>query len=300
VVSDVAEVVADRGMTRADGRTSAGRFAVAVALYLGAGLAAGAVGGAPARVAAWLVQAIVLTGTYSAMHEAAHRHLFAGRSANRVAGVLCGAAILVDFSLYRTFHLQHHATTASADDPEPKAELRSVAAYLGVVAVAGAAFVLGLLVDVARTLAGRPPRYVRTDAQRRAVQRDALPLGVALAVAVGGLLVAPGTVLRWWLVPLAITYTVPFILTALPEHHGCGTAADPLSHTRTVVSNPVFRYLYWNNNFHAEHHLAPSVAYHRLPELHAHLAGRHEHVSRSYLSFHRDLVRRLGRTGSGH
>jgi fatty acid desaturase len=290
-VTEVAELVAGAGMTRADGRGSLRRFAVAVALLVVAGVA-GTVAW-PVRVVAWLLQAVVLTGTYSAMHEAAHRHLFSTRWANRVAGVLCGSAILVDFSLYRTFHLQHHASTASADDPEPKADLHGVGGYLGVVAVAGTAFVLGLLVDVVRVVVGRPPRYVRTAAQRRAVLVDAVPLALALAVAVGGLLVAPGAVLRWWLVPLAITYTVPFILTALPEHHGCAVDPSPLANTRTVVSNPLFRFLYWNNNFHAEHHLAPSVAYHRLPELHAHLAGRHEHLSRSYVGFHAGLVRSL-------
>jgi fatty acid desaturase len=296
VQTEVAELVAGAGMTRADGRGSLGRFAVAVALFVVAGLV-GAVAW-PVRVVAWLLQAVVLTGAYSAMHEAAHRHLFTARWANRVAGVACGSAILVDFSLYRAFHLQHHATTASADDPEPKADLHGVGGYLGVVAVAGTAFVVGLVVDVVRVVVGRPPRYVRTAVQRRAVLVDAVPLAVALALAVGGLVVAPGTVLRWWLVPLAITYTVPFILTALPEHHGCAVDPSPLANTRTVVSNPVFRFLYWNNNFHAEHHLAPSVAYHRLPELHAHLSGRHEHLSRSYVGFHAGVVRSL-REGRG-
>lgn len=273
-------------MTRPSGARSAVRFAVAVALYAGAGRWL-------PLVLAWMVQAVVLTGMYSAMHEAAHRHLFTGRRANRVAGVLAGATILVDFSLYRTFHLQHHATTASADDPEPTAELRRLGSYLGVVVVAGPAFVVGLLVDLARTALGRQPRYVRTVAQRRAVLVDGLPLLAALAVAAVGLVLAPGPTLAWWLVPLAVTYSLPFIVTALPEHHGCDETDDPLGHTRTVRSNRLFRFLYWNNNFHAEHHLAPSVAYHRLPELHRHLEGRHRHLSRSYTAFHAGLVRSL-------
>jgi fatty acid desaturase len=157
---------------------------------------------------------------------------------------------------------------------------------VGVVLAAGPAFVIGLLVDTVRTVAGAPPRYVRTSARRADVRADAVALALALAVAVVGLALAPGTTLRWWLVPLGITYSLPFIVTALPEHHGCDLGPDPLANTRTVVSNPVFRFLYWNNNFHAEHHLAPSVAYHRLPELHVHLAGRHEHLSPSYLRFH--------------
>lgn len=291
--ADVVDLVATSGMTRASGGRSAARFAVAVALYAGAGATAGALGGWPARVVAWAVQAVVLTGMYSAMHEAAHRHLFAGRRANRIAGVACASTILVDFSLYRAFHLQHHATTASADDPEPTADLRSIWGYIGVVAAAGTAFVAGLALDVVRTVTGRPPAYVRTGAQRDDVRADAWALGAAAALAIAGLALARGTTLTWWLVPLAVTYSLPFILTALPEHHGCEPTTDPLTNTRTVLSNPVFRYLYWNNNFHAEHHLAPSVSYHRLPELHAHLAGRHAHLSPSYLGFHRGLVRGL-------
>jgi fatty acid desaturase len=298
--SDVVDLVGTTGMTRPSGARSAGRFAVALALYLGAGAASGAVGGWPVRLAAWSVQALVLTGTYSAMHEAAHRHLFTGARANRVAGVACGSTILVDFSLYRAFHLQHHASTASADDPEPTADVRGVGGYLGVVAAAGPAFVGGLAVDTARTAVGAPPAYVRTSAQRRAVRVDGLALAAAVTLAVAGLATHPGATLAWWLVPLGITYTLPFVLTALPEHHGCDRTGEPLANTRTVVSNRLFRFLYWNNNFHAEHHLAPSVAYHRLPELHRHLAGRHQHLSPSYLAFHRDVVRglRAGRGGS--
>jgi fatty acid desaturase len=33
--------------------------------------------------------------------------------------------------------------------------------------------------------------------------------------------------------------------------------------------NPVFRFLYWNMNYHVEHHMFPMVPYHALPKLHA-------------------------------
>ena len=32
--------------------------------------------------------------------------------------------------------------------------------------------------------------------------------------------------------------------------------------------NPVFRFLYWNMNYHVEHHMFPMVPYHALPKLH--------------------------------
>jgi Na+-transporting NADH:ubiquinone oxidoreductase subunit F len=38
---------------------------------------------------------------------------------------------------------------------------------------------------------------------------------------------------------------------------------------RTVYMNRIHRYLYWNMNYHLEHHMYPLVPYHALPKLHA-------------------------------
>jgi fatty acid desaturase len=32
--------------------------------------------------------------------------------------------------------------------------------------------------------------------------------------------------------------------------------------------NPFFRFVYWNMNYHVEHHMFPMVPYHALPALH--------------------------------
>lgn len=51
-----------------------------------------------------------------------------------------------------------------------------------------------------------------------------------------------------------------------------GLAENVLDHRlncRTVYMNAIHRYLYWNMNYHVEHHMFPLVPYHRLPELHA-------------------------------
>jgi MocE subfamily Rieske [2Fe-2S] domain protein len=53
--------------------------------------------------------------------------------------------------------------------------------------------------------------------------------------------------------------------------HG-GLAENVLDHRlncRTVYMNPVNRFLYWNMNYHVEHHMFPLVPYHALPKLHA-------------------------------
>jgi fatty acid desaturase len=55
----------------------------------------------------------------------------------------------------------------------------------------------------------------------------------------------------------------------LTQH--AGLAENVLDHrlnSRTVYMNPVFRFIYWNMNYHVEHHMFPMVPYHALPELH--------------------------------
>jgi fatty acid desaturase len=50
-----------------------------------------------------------------------------------------------------------------------------------------------------------------------------------------------------------------------------GLADNVLDHrlnSRTIYMNPIFRFIYWNMNYHVEHHMFPMVPYHRLPAVH--------------------------------
>ena len=63
-----------------------------------------------------------------------------------------------------------------------------------------------------------------------------------------------------------------YVLTALMQH--LGLAEDVLDHrlnARTVYLNPISRFIYWNMNYHVEHHMFPLVPYHALPALHEEL-----------------------------
>jgi len=76
---------------------------------------------------------------------------------------------------------------------------------------------------------------------------------------------------------------LPLMYVGLPTLYGrwlstlfgvsqhAGLAENVLDHrlnARTIHMNPVSRFLYWNMNYHVEHHMFPMVPYHRLPELH--------------------------------
>jgi len=59
------------------------------------------------------------------------------------------------------------------------------------------------------------------------------------------------------------------LVFGLTQH--AGLEEDVLDHrlnSRTVYMNPVFRFLYWNMNYHLEHHMFPMVPFHALPALH--------------------------------
>ncbi len=62
------------------------------------------------------------------------------------------------------------------------------------------------------------------------------------------------------------------VVFGLTQH--AGLAEDVLDHRlncRTVYMNPIFRFLYWEMNYHIEHHMFPMVPYHALGKLHQEL-----------------------------
>lgn len=82
---------------------------------------------------------------------------------------------------------------------------------------------------------------------------------------------------------IAFQSWIPLLLIGLPRLYGAwhhvmtgvlqhaGLADNVLDHrlnSRTVYMNPVSRFIYWNMNYHVEHHMFPMVPYHRLPDLH--------------------------------
>jgi fatty acid desaturase len=83
--------------------------------------------------------------------------------------------------------------------------------------------------------------------------------------------IATGSILPAMLIGLPRIYGAwHHLWTGLTQH--AGLAEDVLDHrlnSRTVYINRVSRFVYWNMNYHVEHHMFPLVPYYRLPELHA-------------------------------
>ena len=98
---------------------------------------------------------------------------------------------------------------------------------------------------------------------------------------------------------------LPLMLIGLPSFYGAwllvifgltqhaGLAEDVLDHRlncRTVYLNPIFRFVYWNMNYHVEHHMFPMVPYHALPELHRELKGDMPKPYASLIAAYREII----------
>ena len=106
---------------------------------------------------------------------------------------------------------------------------------------------------------------------------------------------------------LLFGWTTPFVLWVLPqllcqpflrayvlaEHTGCTMDRDGLTNTRTTLTNAAVRLLMWNMPYHAEHHLYPSIPFHRLADAHAAMRDKLGFVQRGYVRWNIGVVRRL-------
>jgi hypothetical protein len=60
--------------------------------------------------------------------------------------------------------------------------------------------------------------------------------------------------------------------------------------SRTVYMNPIVRFLYWNMNYHVEHHMFPMVPYHALPALHEEMKADAPRPYSGFLEAYREII----------
>jgi fatty acid desaturase len=110
------------------------------------------------------------------------------------------------------------------------------------------------------------------DQERHKVYRNAR-IYILIYAAVIALAVATRSILPLMYVGLAAVYGGWLMdIFSLTQH--AGLAEDILDHrlnTRTIYMNPIFRFIYWEMNYHIEHHMFPMVPYHALGKLHQEL-----------------------------
>jgi fatty acid desaturase len=112
------------------------------------------------------------------------------------------------------------------------------------------------------------------------------------------------------LAALALQSWLPLMLIGLPRIYGswhmvmcghlqhAGLAENVLDHrlnSRTVYMNPISRFIYWNMNYHIEHHMFPMVPYHALPRLHELIKNDLPAPNTSIMDGYREIILSLRR-----
>jgi MocE subfamily Rieske [2Fe-2S] domain protein len=209
----------------------------------------------------------------SRWHEAGHGTAFKTDWMNNALYELASFMIIRESVVWRWSHTRHHSDTiivgrdpeiAVPRPPDVKGMVMSFFA-LGVYP--------GYFRKVIRHALGRMGADEKTyipPAEFRKIYRNAR-IYVLIYLAVIALAVATRSFLPLLLVGLPNLFGSWLgVLYGLTQH--AGLAENVLDHRlncRTVHLNFIHRYLYWNMNYHVEHHMFPLVPYHALPALHA-------------------------------
>ncbi len=267
------------------------RGAMQVGLHLAALMAAGwlvAAGPVWARLPGIVLLGITQSALFAPIHETMHLTAFANRRANAVVGWLAACPSLLNWHFYTAFHLAHHRFTQDpARDPEltPPPPQALDGYLMRVLAVNYWRARAKVAADCWRgDLSGYPYIPVAQRGRIIASVRGMCVLMGSLAIA-SALLVGWWAPLVFWIMPQAIGQ-VFLRLYLLTEHTGCEESPNGLVNTRTTLTNGAMRLAMWNMSYHAEHHLYPSIPFHRLPAAHAAVRGRLGVIQDGYASWH--------------
>jgi fatty acid desaturase len=231
----------------------------------------------------WLL-AVMVVGTRQLglailMHEAAHGGLHANRAINEWVGQwLCAVPVGADLASYRAYHLQHHKFTQQPEDPDlslsaPFPISRESYTRKAIRDLTGQTFVrqrLPLLLSLFKPDSADDPvsheSFVASgrDKMLRFLAANAVLFGLFWLVGAGAWYAGV------WVVAMATWLSLVTRIRNIAEHACTSTGADPFSHARTTLANPVERLLiapYWVN-YHAEHHLFMYLPCYRLPAAH--------------------------------
>ena len=228
----------------------------------------------------WLVPAMILYGAllsfaYAASHECSHGTAFRTRWLNE-AVFWVTSLIFIEEPLYRRYsHAGHHTYTwfNRLDPQKPYGNPMTVLKYITVT------LGFSLYVEAARQLFRHGTRRF-TDAERAFLPASEIS-NVTRNSRIMGF-----SYLTLLLSGLALQSVWPFLLYFVPRllggcivnsyintQHMC-MAEDERDHretTRSIRCSWLGRLLYWNMNYHIEHHLCPAVPFHALPRLNEHI-----------------------------
>lgn len=212
------------------------------------------------------------TSSDSRWHECSHGTAFRTNWMNDVVYEVASFMVMRESVVWRWSHNRHHSDTIIVGrDPEiqiprPPNMIQFVLSILNLPGYK--TYYPGLFRHAMGKIAGAERTYV-PESEFGKIFRNA-----RICLAIYCLVVIFAIVLQSW-IPVFLFILPQFFGTWLMILHNttqhAGLAENVLDHRlncRTVYMNPISRFIYWNMNYHVEHHMFPLVPYHALPKLH--------------------------------
>jgi fatty acid desaturase len=230
----------------------------------------------------------------SRWHECGHGTAFRTRWMNDAVYQIACFMIMRNPVAWRWSHTRHHTDTIIVGaDPEivlmrPPALARVALNMFGILDVAVA--MKHMAMNTFGILDAEQKTFIPEMEQRRVF--TVARVWFAVYAATIGAAVAMGSILPLMLIGLPRMYGAwHHVLCGLMQHGGL--AEDVLDHrlnSRTVYLNPVSRFIYWNMNYHVEHHMFPMVPYHALPRLHEMIKHDLPAANDGFLDAYREMM----------
>ena len=235
------------------------------------------------------------SSTDSRWHECGHGTAFKTRWMNDAVYHIACFMIMRAPTVWRWSHTRHHTDTIIVGrDPEiavmrPTVILRTIALFFAIPQTFGA--IKNLFIHVGGHLTPDELTYVPE------MERARVFFVARIWIAIHLVTIALALYFHSWL-PVLLVGPLPtmygawvHIVTGLTQHGGL--AEDVLDHrlnSRTVLMNPILRFIYWNMNYHVEHHMFPMVPYHQLPKLYEDMKPYTPAANTSVIDAYREII----------
>jgi fatty acid desaturase len=230
----------------------------------------------------------------SRWHECGHGTAFRTQWMNKVIYQIACFMIMRNPTVWRWSHARHHTDTIIVGrDPEinimrPPDLLRVLANFVGLIDVWQA--MTAMLRYSAGTLNSEEKTFIPETEWPKVYFVARVWLAIYVAT------IALALVTRSW-IPIVMVGTPRLygawhmVLCGLLQHGGLAeNVTDHRLNSRTVYMNPISRFIYWNMNYHVEHHMFPMVPYHALPRLHALIKDDLPRPNRGFIDGYREMI----------
>ena len=230
----------------------------------------------------------------SRWHECGHGTAFKTMWMNDVVYQVACFMIMRNPVTWRWSHTRHHTDTVIVGrDPEiavmrPPDLLRLVLNFFGILDVWHA--VIDMVRNAFGVISAAEKTFIPEMEQPKAIRIARIWFAIYLATI--SLSFYLGSILPLMLIGLPRLYGAwHHVLTGLLQHGGLAdNVTDHRLNSRTVYMNPISRFIYWNMNYHVEHHMFPMVPYHALPRLHAMIKHDLPAPNSSMLHGYREMI----------